>query len=409
MPSGFRPAARSAARTRSTMSRRAATSRTRWRGPSCVVDDPERLEVEHRVLERHRDLVLRLEAHGRLELLGVLEGGSSTMRTTIFWLATPMRTRLSRPLLAPVERAQGVGQAVDVGDLAVADDARLERRDAACSTRSRPLTRNGGGDDAGGSMSSPTRVLVRLAMEKGRRLLGCRVPPSHRHRAGGPERGDGGRPTCVHGRLARGRRVRTCRGRRRRARRRRRRRRGRRARGTARTAPRSCGPRGALAGDDRRADDHARDQRDEDGRRDGAAEVQPQDRGELDVAHAHAARVEQRGEEEEAAAGDPATIALHQEVRVERRDGDERGDGGRAGEPVGDDPVVEVDQRDRHQHRHEQQAEDDAHGVVLRGHDGDVERAGGQLDERVARGDRLAAVAAAPAQQQPRDAPARCR
>ena len=50
-------------------------------------------------------------------------------RTTIFWLARPTRTRLSRPLLARYSVAQGVGQAVDVGDLAVADDARLERRD----------------------------------------------------------------------------------------------------------------------------------------------------------------------------------------------------------------------------------------------------------------------------------------
>ena len=73
MPSGCRPAPRSAARTWSTMSRRAATSRTRWRRPVVVVDDVERLEVEHGVLERHRDLVLRLEADGGLELLGVLE------------------------------------------------------------------------------------------------------------------------------------------------------------------------------------------------------------------------------------------------------------------------------------------------------------------------------------------------
>ena len=69
------PAARSAARTRSTISRRAATSSTRWRRPVGVVDDGERLVVEHRVLERHRKLVLRLEAHGRGELLGVLEVG----------------------------------------------------------------------------------------------------------------------------------------------------------------------------------------------------------------------------------------------------------------------------------------------------------------------------------------------
>ena len=36
-----------------------------------AVDDVERLEVEDRLVERHRELVLRLEAHGRVELLGV--------------------------------------------------------------------------------------------------------------------------------------------------------------------------------------------------------------------------------------------------------------------------------------------------------------------------------------------------
>ena len=47
--------------------------------------------------------------------------------------------------------------------------------------------------------------------------------------------------------------------------------------------------------------------------------------------------------------------------------------------------------------------EDDAHGVVLRGDDRRVERAGRQLDERVARRDRRAAVVALAAQREPRD------
>ena len=38
-----------------------------------VGDDVERLVVEHRVLQRHRKLVLRVEADGGLDLLGVLE------------------------------------------------------------------------------------------------------------------------------------------------------------------------------------------------------------------------------------------------------------------------------------------------------------------------------------------------
>ena len=71
MPSGRRPALRAAARTRSTMSRRAATSSDALARALGRVDDVERLEVEDRAVERHRDLVLRLEAHGRLELLAV--------------------------------------------------------------------------------------------------------------------------------------------------------------------------------------------------------------------------------------------------------------------------------------------------------------------------------------------------
>ena len=37
------------------------------------LDDPERMVLEHRLVERHRDVVLGLEANRRGELLGVLE------------------------------------------------------------------------------------------------------------------------------------------------------------------------------------------------------------------------------------------------------------------------------------------------------------------------------------------------
>ena len=60
---------------------------------------------------------------------------------------------------------------------------------------------------------------------------------------------------------------------------------------------------GALAGDHDGADEHARDQRDQDRRRDGAAEKQAHHACELDVAHAHAAGIGQRGEQQEAAGG----------------------------------------------------------------------------------------------------------
>ena len=58
---------------RSTISRRAATTTTRWRGPSSRLDDAERLEVEDRLVERHRQLLLGLEADGGGERLVVLD------------------------------------------------------------------------------------------------------------------------------------------------------------------------------------------------------------------------------------------------------------------------------------------------------------------------------------------------
>ena len=70
-PSGRSPAWRAASSTRSTMSRRAATSSTRMRASAVDLDDAERVVVEHDALDRHRDLVLRLEADGAVELLGV--------------------------------------------------------------------------------------------------------------------------------------------------------------------------------------------------------------------------------------------------------------------------------------------------------------------------------------------------
>jgi hypothetical protein len=161
--------------------------------------------------------------------------------------------------------------------------------------------------------------------------------------------------------------------------------------------------RGPLARDDRRADDHAGHERDEDGRSHRAPEIEAEHARELDVAHPHPARVEHRGDEEEPAARHGGDGRLGQEVAVERGDGDHGRDGGRPRDAIGDDPMVEIDQRDRDEGRDEQQAQDDAHGVVLGGDDGGVERAGGQLDERVARRDRGAAVVALAPQGEPRD------
>ena len=144
----------------------------------------------------------------------------------------------------------------------------------------------------------------------------------------------------------------------------------------------------ADPGDDHDADDDARDERDEDRRRDGAAQVQAQDARELDVPHPHAARVERGGEEEERERGGARDQLLGHEVEVEREPGDERGDRRRQRDRVRDAPRVEVDQRDRHERRDEQQAEDDADRLVLRRGDEREQQARPELDRGVAPGDR---------------------
>ena len=68
----------------------------------------------------------------------------------------------------------------------------------------------------------------------------------------------------------------------------------------------------------------AGEQRDQDRRGDGAAEEQPHHARELDVAHAHAARIGERGEQQKAAGGSPRDQPFGLAGRIERRAEDER-------------------------------------------------------------------------------------
>ena len=83
---------------------------------------------------------------------------------------------------------------------------------------------------------------------------------------------------------------------------------------------------GALARRSRARRENAGEQRDQDRGRDGAAEEQAHHAGELDVAHAHAAGVGQRGEQQKAAGGGPRDQALGLAGGVERGAEDERED-----------------------------------------------------------------------------------
>ena len=136
----------------------------------------------------------------------------------------------------------------------------------------------------------------------------------------------------------------------------------------------------------------------------GAAQEQAEHARELDVADAHALRVGERRQQEEAAAGGARDQALDLAGWVEQQAEDDRGDRRGGGELVRQQARVEVDQRQRDEERDEHEPEHELRGVVVvDGDDEHEQQRGPGLDERVAARDRLAAVAAAPSQQQPRD------
>ena len=75
MPAGSRPARRSGSRKEVTISRRAATTTTSTCGADALLGGhaSDHLVLEHGLVERHRDLLLGLEADRRLHLLRVLD------------------------------------------------------------------------------------------------------------------------------------------------------------------------------------------------------------------------------------------------------------------------------------------------------------------------------------------------
>ena len=92
------------------------------------LDDVERLEVQHRAVERHRDLVLGLEADRGLQLLAILQRRKLQDADDDLLVRDADANLLVEALVFPVQRAQRVGECVDVVHLAVADDAGLQRR-----------------------------------------------------------------------------------------------------------------------------------------------------------------------------------------------------------------------------------------------------------------------------------------
>ena len=110
---------------------------------------PDHLPVEHCLLERHRDLVLGLEADRGVELVLVLDERHAQVRT-IDPLVGDADADLLGQLVLGEEILQRRRPGLGVGDLTLAGGARLKRGDAGSADRGRAVARHLGRGDAAG-------------------------------------------------------------------------------------------------------------------------------------------------------------------------------------------------------------------------------------------------------------------
>ena len=129
-----------------------------------ALDDLERLEVDDRLVDRHRKLVVRVEAHGGLELLRIAQVRQLERPDDDLLVGDADADPLGEALVLAEERAERLRERVGVDDLAVANDARLERRERRGPTVMRPLTETAAAVMPLGSMSTPMKFFVRFAM-----------------------------------------------------------------------------------------------------------------------------------------------------------------------------------------------------------------------------------------------------
>ncbi len=131
------------------MSRWAATSTTRWRGPSGVSTIPSAWKSSTAFDERHRHLVLGLEAHGRLDLLAVVDR-RQVERAQHRALVGDAEAHALVQIAVLEELAQRVREHALVEHLALAHDVRRQRRLGRMPDRDRTVhVRLHGGDVAG--------------------------------------------------------------------------------------------------------------------------------------------------------------------------------------------------------------------------------------------------------------------
>ena len=151
------------------MSRWAATSTTRWRGPAGVSTIAERVEVEDGVVRAASAPAPGPgSATAAASSLRSVTGGSSSVRSTVRWLATPTRTRLLEAAVAE-ELAQRLGE--QRPRRALRRRARCRRAAAArprCSATIEPLTRAWTAATKPGWMSRPTTSCRRAPTHGGR-------------------------------------------------------------------------------------------------------------------------------------------------------------------------------------------------------------------------------------------------
>ena len=111
-----------------------------------VDDPPERLEVEDRLVHRHRDVIRRLDADGRGERLRVVDR-RKVERAHDDALVGDAQAHAARQVVLGEQRLERLGEGLRVGDLAVADDARAQMRDRAAGDGDRAVDAHLGGGD----------------------------------------------------------------------------------------------------------------------------------------------------------------------------------------------------------------------------------------------------------------------
>jgi hypothetical protein len=124
------------------------------------LDAAERLEVEHGVVHRHRDVVRRLGAHELLEQLGIVDR-RHVERAHHDPLVGDAEAHLGAELGVGEQLAQLLGERQRIGDLAVAHDAGAQVGDRALRHCDGAIDRDlGGRDMARVELETDDRVLA---------------------------------------------------------------------------------------------------------------------------------------------------------------------------------------------------------------------------------------------------------